>query len=270
MDHVSAIKKYIEVVRSSQDMHFVLIEGPPGWGKTTAIDQALELAGIEGIHLGAYSTPLNFYNFLYENSDRMIVIDDCAGLLTDQSSMALLKAATWAQRSNKRTVKWGSTSSKASASEFEFKGKLILACNSFPKTPDSEAIRSRGYAWRIEMTVTEAKELLLTAAKDARWFKSVKTAKAVAEFLIERLGPASLPKISYRTLKIGYELAEVHPENWKELLAPLLPLTPTDPIKLIKDLSKKQMKVKDQVRIFEEQTGLKRRSFFIYRREAQL
>jgi len=43
-----------------------------------------------------------------------------------------------------------------------------------------------------------------------------------------------------------------------------------DPEKLIKDLSKKKLKVKDQVKIFEEQTGLRRRSFFNYRREAGL
>jgi hypothetical protein len=147
-------------------------------------------------------------------------------------------------------------------------GKFIIVCNSFPKTPDVEAVRSRGYAWRIDITLPEARELLLKAAADRNWFRSPKIAKKVAEFLMERLSPATLPKISYRTLKIGYELAEVHPDSWMQLLSPMMPVENLDPNRLIKELSRKGLKVKDQARIFEEKTGLKRRSFFNYRRAA--
>jgi hypothetical protein len=41
---------------------------------------------------------------------------------------------------------------------------------------------------------------------------------------------------------------------------------PEDPKKLIRKLAKQDLKVKDQVRVFEESTGLKRRTFFKYRR----
>jgi broad-specificity NMP kinase len=120
MDHVSAIQKYIEVVRGSRELHVLIIEGPAGWGKTTTVEAALDRANIEAVHLGAYTTSLNLFNFLSENSDRVIIADDVAGLFNDQSSMAILKAATWPQRSNRRVVKWGSTSRKAMATEFEF------------------------------------------------------------------------------------------------------------------------------------------------------
>lgn len=74
LDHVSAIKKYIETIIDAEDMHSLIIEGPPGWGKTTSVEESLLLAKVEALHLGAYSTPLNLYNFLAENSDRKSVV----------------------------------------------------------------------------------------------------------------------------------------------------------------------------------------------------
>lgn len=72
MNHVSAIKKYIEAIIDADDMHALIIEGDAGWGKTTAVEEALKLSKIEAFNLGAYSTPLNFYNFLAEHSDGII------------------------------------------------------------------------------------------------------------------------------------------------------------------------------------------------------
>lgn len=270
MDHVSAIRKYIEAIVNAEDMHSLIIEGDPGWGKTTSVEESLKLAKIEACHLGAYSTPLNFYNFLHDNLDRVILMDDCAGVFNDPSSMAILKAVTWPSRGNRRLVKWGSTSSKATVEEFEFEGKLIIVCNSFPKTADGEAIRSRGYSRRIDITLSEAKSLLLNASAQKKWFSNTKLATKVAEFLVEQITEESLSQISFRTLKKGYRLAEVHPDSWAELFADTLPKGKLEPIKLVKELSKQKMKVKDQKRIFIEKTGMSIRSFYNYRKDARI
>ncbi len=270
MDHVAAIRKYIETMSHAEDLHILIIEGPPGWGKTTAVDDALKLAGIEGHHLGAYSTPLNLFNFLADHPDQVILIDDCAGIFNDSNAMAILKAATWPSRGDRRIVKWGSTSSKASTDEFEFFGKLIIVCNSFPPTPDGKAIKSRGYSRKIAITLSDAKDLLKQAASNDRWFSSTKLAGEVAEFLIRALNDTTLAEVSFRTLKQGYRLAERHPDSWQELFADTLPKGAIEPEKLIKDLAKKGLKVKEQARIFQETTGLKVRSFYNYRRDAKL
>lgn len=270
MDHVAAIKKYIEAMSHAEDLHILIVEGPPGWGKTTAVDDALNLAEIEGVHVGAYSTPLNLFNFLAEHPDRIILLDDCAGIFNDTSAMAILKAATWPSRGQRRIIKWGSTSSKASTLEFEFHGKLIVLCNSFPATPDGKAIRSRGFSRRIDITLDEAKVLLRKAATAKRWFKSTSLASKVAEFLVERMTAENLPEVSFRTLKQGYRLAERHPDAWKELFVETLPKVVVEPEQLIKELAAKGLKVKDQARIFQETTGLKVRSFYNYRKDARL
>jgi hypothetical protein len=90
-----------------------LAAGPPGWGKTTSVQKALLASDVNSVQLGSYSTPLDLYNFLHQNQDRVIVIDDCAGLFSEQTSMAILKAATWSGPVGKRLIRWGSTSNKA-------------------------------------------------------------------------------------------------------------------------------------------------------------
>lgn len=265
LNHIEAIKSLLLTVMVSDRMHALIVEGPAGWGKTTAVDEALKAAGISGMHLGSYSTPLHLFNFLHENSQRIIVIDDCAGLFNDQSSMAILKAATWGQR-KQRKIRWGSTSGKASTEEFLFEGKLIIVCNSFPTTADAEAVKSRSFPYKISISPVFAKELLKKAAQNTTLYPDTRKAKEVVRFLSAKISPVSLQQISYRTLQMGYELAR-HNELWRDLLKRMVVATPTDPKKLVRQLSRRKIKVKDQIRLFEDSTGLRRRTFFKYRRE---
>lgn len=267
-NHIETIKSLLVTVQASQRIHAIIIEGPAGWGKTTAVDEALRTAGVQGVHLGAYSTPLNLYNFLYANRQAVVIIDDCAGLFSDQCSMSILKAATWGQGGG-RVIRWGSTSSKAACDNFIFHGKLVVVCNSFPATPDAIAVRSRSFPCRIDVTLARAKELLSEAARDAKWYPNTKTARQVAEFLIKQLNTKSINQMSYRTLQMGYELAQYNSKTWTNLLEQMISVGPEDPKKLILHLAKQELKVKEQVRIFEETTGLKRRTFFKYRSEIQ-
>ena len=263
-DHVANIRSLILTAKASDKMHAVIVEGPAGWGKTTAVDQAFTEASIKGFHLGAYSTPLNLFNFLHRHNKQVVVIDDCAGLFSDQSSMAILKAATWPQ-GGRRILKWGSTSSRAAIEEFEFRGKLIIICNSFPNSADAEAVKSRSFPIRIDVKVEEAKRLLMAAAKDKIWFNDPKLGASVAKFLISRLSENSLSQVSYRTLQMGYELAKHNPQTWQNLLGGMVSSPQEDPKTLVRRLAKEGLKVKDQILHFEQITGLKRRTFFKYR-----
>lgn len=66
MNHVLAIGQLIKSIAKSSANHAIIIEGPPGWGKTTTVDQALVETKVPAVHLGAYSTPLNLFNFFFK------------------------------------------------------------------------------------------------------------------------------------------------------------------------------------------------------------
>lgn len=265
MNHVSAIKSLILTVRASERMHALVIEGPPGWGKTTTVDEALIEAKVTGVHLGSYSTALHLFNFLCQNPQAVVVIDDCAGLFGDQSALAILKSATWGH-ARRRKICWGSTSGKAAADEFFFEGKLIIICNSFPSTPDAVAVKSRSFPYKIDIDSVMAKKLLRQAAENTVWYPNIERAREVAMYLSDKICASSLRQISYRTLQMGYELAQHNSEQWRDLLERMVSYAPEDPQKVVRQLSQRGLRVKEQARVFEESTGLKRRTFFKYRR----
>ena len=153
---------------------------------------------------------------------------------------------------------------------FVFSGKVIIICNSFPRTPDGDAIRSRSYVRKVDVSVEEAKFLILQAAQDQKWFQDTNISIAVAEFLVNNLTEDNLSNVSFRTLKKGYHLAEMYPDEWKELFSDLIPKKVEkqnfEPIPLIQSLIKENLKVKDQAQIFQEKTGLSLRTFYSYRK----
>ena len=76
--------------------------------------------------------------------------------------------------------------------------------------------------------------------------------------------------VSYRTLKMGYELA-LHNKDWEDLLSQMMPLKENqDPLKAIFDLDSENLPVEKQCAEFEKRTGFKRRSFYKFRRELAL
>src|SRR5207253_717400 len=122
MKHLETIQAFIKMLIGSESFHALVIQSPPGWGKSTAIDQALGELGIKAVAAGSYANTLHIYNTLCLHPNSLIVLDDCAGLFSDQKSMGILKAATWQSSGQntgsprvtrwRRRVSWGSTSEK--------------------------------------------------------------------------------------------------------------------------------------------------------------
>jgi len=265
LDHIEQIQAKVELMHLSARSHALLVNGPAGFGKTQAVTEALEKAGLAHSRLGSYSTPLHLFNFLHENQG-IVVLDDVAGLFYDRAAMAILKAATWSAP-NGRMIGWGSATTKANVESFEWRGKAIVISNSFPTSADAAAVRSRSLHHNFQISVTTAKQLLRAAAADSKWFVNTEVSQAVAAFLCENLTESNLSEISYRTLHIGYDAAESRPKQWRELLGSMIQIEKPkrDAMEAANELSRSGMSVEDQAEAFQEMTGLKRRSFFIYR-----
>jgi hypothetical protein len=264
------IKSQVRTLMSSDYFHLLILDGRPGLGKTTSVIHSLKELKISPALLGSYSTALGFFNFLYEHRTGLILVDDCAGVLSNPQSMALLKAATWDIPTRGRYVRWTSSVERGDTVDFEFHGKIILICNLFPDSHDGEAIKSRSLDLTVEPTLEETKQLLKTASEDKKRFSNQVVVKRVLSELLRGLSEANLSGVSYRTLQKSYEFAIHNPEApIRVYSSPRASDHPESqaPHKVVMRLHRAGIKVSEQLKEFERLTGFKRRSFFKYRKQ---
>lgn len=276
MKHVETIKAFVKTLMNSESFHALVVESAPGWGKSTTIDEALADLEVNAVAAGSYATPLHIYNTLCLNPDSIIVLDDCAGVFSDQKSMSILKAATWqssgqggnaaAPTQRSRRIAWGTTSEKAKEPFVDFSGKLILLTNTVPAGKETEAFLSRCLSYRINIGQEDAKQMLLAAASSPTHFPNPALALEVVRFLIGDSTGADFTKINFRTLKKGYDLAATHPEAWRELFVHLLPRT-HEPVDLISQILRSGLSAREEEARFVASTGKSRRTYYNYKKK---
>ena len=64
MKHLADVGDYFEVLLASQHFHVLLVEGPPGWGKTSLIRDILGRLQLPYQLVGSFVTPLALFNEL--------------------------------------------------------------------------------------------------------------------------------------------------------------------------------------------------------------
>jgi len=116
-----------------------IIYGPPGMGKTHAIVEALNAAGLKEnddfVVARSHTSPGMLYVLLYlmRKKGKFVVLDDCDGIIKDETGLNLLKAAT---DPTYRHVGWASTKDlrnpldgRPMPAQFEFNGTVIISTN---------------------------------------------------------------------------------------------------------------------------------------------
>ncbi len=270
MNHFEAIRDLLDVLLQSDEVHVLALESAPGLGKSSTIENALAGVGATYRSVGSYSTALHLFNTLSTaQQGEVLILDDCAGLFTNDISMAILKGATWASAGHggERRVRWGSTTALKATDEFAFVGKLILIANHIPRGEDTRAFLQRALHLKVALTDEELAELLTEAASSEKHFEDVALANEVARYLVENMGKCNSAEINIRTLRKGYEIARVKPENWKILLERLLPRT--TPEEVVRQLASTSLSVTEQAKEFIRMTKLSERTFYNHRKGIQ-
>ncbi len=265
MKHLDDVTLLTKTLCESNVFHSLVVQSPPGWGKTSTVLRALNDQKIGYESLGSYSTPLALYHALVDLKAKVLLIDDCGGIFTDPIAMSVLKAATWPMEAGTaREVAWTSSSERVRTPKFDFDGKIILVTNSFPRNADTLAFISRTLHFEMRMDEEMAVNLLMEAASSPQFFPNQDVAKKVSSFLIASLGGRE-KQVSLRTLRLAYELALSCPDRWQDLTLRLLPRrSPTEAIEKMKESN---LPVMEQLRQFVSETGLSRRTFFNYRKK---
>ena len=140
----------------------LVITGGAGMGKTHLVKGTLEGMGLresyDFVHFKGRATAAGLFITLYENSDKIIVLDDCDSVFRDDDAVNILKGAL----DSYDTRKISYITTKALKDEFgsevprhfEFSGRIIFISNISQSKLD-EAIRSRSFVADVDLTTEQ-------------------------------------------------------------------------------------------------------------------
>jgi len=140
----------------------LVITGGAGMGKTHLVKGTLEGMGLKEstdfVHFKGRATAAGLFITLYENSDKIIVLDDCDSVFRDDDAVNILKGAL----DSYDTRKISYITTKALKDEFgsevprhfEFSGRIIFISNISQSKLD-EAIRSRSFVADVDLTTDQ-------------------------------------------------------------------------------------------------------------------
>lgn len=116
-----------------------IIYGPPGMGKTHAVVEALKSTGLQEnkdyVVARSHATPGMLYVLLHlmRKAGKYVILDDCDGIIANETGLNLLKGAT---DPTYRQVGWASTqqirnplTGKPIPDTFDFNGTVIICTN---------------------------------------------------------------------------------------------------------------------------------------------
>ena len=140
----------------------LVITGGAGLGKTYLVKKTLTDMGLEEakqfVHFKGRATAAGLFVTLYENSDKIIVLDDCDSVFKDVDAVNLLKAALDSYDTRKlsyiSTKPLKDTYGDPVPRHFEFTGKIIFISNISQSKLD-EAIKSRSFVSDITMNTNQ-------------------------------------------------------------------------------------------------------------------
>ena len=219
----------------------LVVSGPPGVGKSFGVEKQLEAANMfrkmggqdpkyEVITGGV--SPIGLYQKLYHNrdSERVIVFDDCDGILFEEECLSLLKGAL--NSGDKRRIAWNKESrtllSEGIPEHFDFEGSIIFLSNvDFEKSIERgsrvsshlEAIMSRCHYLDLEIGSMRDKLLRIKqVVRDGMLEPFEFTAEQEAGVMDFTLSNSEhLREVSLRMVKKIADFVKADPNGWMEM-----------------------------------------------------
>ena len=113
--------------------NLLIARGDPGMGKTHKILNFVKNKNLDHAYIKTYSTPLKFYELLYKNKDKSIIIFDDLSNIGDPKILGMLKSACWGINNGDREINYHTTSKAFEKLDipdrFSVKASIILILN---------------------------------------------------------------------------------------------------------------------------------------------
>jgi hypothetical protein len=173
----------------------LVVTGMAGMGKTHIVKDTLQQLGLresfEFVHFKGRATAAGLYITLYDNSDKIVILDDCDSVFKDDDAVNILKGALdsydtrYISYITSRELK--DSYGNAVPKQFNFTGRVIFISN-FEQSRIDEAIKSRSFVQDISMTTDQVflrMEQLITkiepAIKKEHKVKALEIMKSINE-----------------------------------------------------------------------------------------
>ena len=195
----------------------LLVTGEGGLGKTHTVREKLKEAGLEEDIdykiIKGYSTPKALYATLYENSDSLVIFDDCDSVLKDPNSLNLLKGAL--DSYDKRTISWLSKGfiSDELPNSFDFTGRVIFISN-LSLTKVDGAVKSRTISVDLTMTLEDKIKRMRSIISEIVPVYSMNIKNKVLDFLDKNKENAK--EFNMRTLEKSIKVFNYYVEQGNE------------------------------------------------------
>lgn len=128
---------------STFNANLMIIDGPPGVGKSETIKRALQGKNVQHHYQEGYITKTSFMKTLYDHRDDPIVIDDTDNLFADKAVFGILREAF--DTRDERTVSYASTSPLMAdlPQHFSITSPLMIITNGLKSSTVMDAFKNR-------------------------------------------------------------------------------------------------------------------------------
>lgn len=245
-----------------RSINLLILKGEAGTGKSKTTLDFLKKNNVDFSYFSSYSTPLAFYNLIYENRDKeVLVFDDIEGI-SDLKIIAMLKSLCWSPDNNKREVCYFSTAEfldkKGLPDRFETDARIILIFNN--NLRGFEPVINRGICLDFNFNFKEKMGI----------FEEMKQKASLDSEVLEWVKlncNESTENLSLRSLVI---LSNLKKDGFDFKLFAKEILKGDDEIKALLDLCQSAISVNDSCEQWIKRTGKSRRSFFRLKKKLNL
>ena len=258
--------KLITTLTKNDKICGLIWRGSAGLGKSfNTIKILLDLGLKQGTDfevLNSFVTPLELYNFLYENrANKVLILDDTAGFFQNKINVGLILSALWGSGDNgKRVIQYNSSSGRLKVpTSCLFDSKIIWCVNDVPK--ELASVKSRCFFYDMEFTYKEKLELMYEIGK----LKEINL--EVIDFIKDN-SDENTENMDFRLVDKINEIRENNKECWKQVAIILLGRDMK--ITLLKQLLDECSSVREVEGKWCEQTKMCRKSFYNYKQKLGL
>jgi hypothetical protein len=242
----------------------LIIVGESSLGKTYRVKKKCDAVGLsEGkdylIHSG-HTTPMRLYVKLHNNSDKIHIFDD-VDILSDKTSLNLLKATL---DKNTHGIVEYDTSRKMPPGvkdKFIFTGKVIILLNNLPKNNEHfRAVKNRVMSYELCLTREQRLNLLHERAKNEHIEGTTEEERLSVVDWISNNTKDSTTNLNYRLYEKAINFYIHQKPNWQLLTKTQIEDVDGYTLLILDGLDEKS---------WCEKTGLRRRSFYVYKQKAK-